>query len=398
MTKFDNWTATRIKAAARIDDVVGAFCQLKRAGRELTCACPFHIGRKLGHFKVNPSKGIYHCFVCGEHGDAVAFLMNFRDTSYSYTEALTWLAQRYGIPVEEDGEKRVEPARRPVPLPPPEPERELLVLPRELVRRTMDDVEHRDTFVEWFRGLPWGEAQRERIKEMLYLYCVGHFKQDGRTVFWQIDEQGRPHSGKLMMYHENGKRWREPPYGNPGWVHNQIGVRERLDLNRYGFRPALFGCHLLCRYPEAAVHVVESEKTALICAVHYGRPERNLWMACGGLQFLNERTLSPLVECGRKVYLWPDKDGVEKWTKKLEHIECKNIQLYTEFIDKYWLPEDGEKADVADIILRLMLRPETATEKNINTAANERFKIFESLCRRYKTMEALRDKFLLEPV
>jgi hypothetical protein len=48
----------------------------------------------------------------------------------------------------------------------------------------------------------------------------------------------------------------------------------------------LFGAHLLKRYPDATVNVVESEKTALVMANYYGMSDRQLWLAVGGLQNL----------------------------------------------------------------------------------------------------------------
>ncbi len=88
----------KILEAARIEDVVGAFVPLKKRGANYIGLCPFH-NEKTPSFNVNPAKGIFKCFGCGEGGDSVAFLM--KHEHYTYPEALRWLAARYHIQIEE---------------------------------------------------------------------------------------------------------------------------------------------------------------------------------------------------------------------------------------------------------------------------------------------------------
>lgn len=82
----------KILEAAKIEDVVGAFVPLKKRGANYIGLCPFH-NEKTPSFNVNPAKGIFKCFGCGEGGDAVGFVM--KHEHYSYPEALRWLAARY---------------------------------------------------------------------------------------------------------------------------------------------------------------------------------------------------------------------------------------------------------------------------------------------------------------
>jgi hypothetical protein len=213
-------------------------------------------------------------------------------------------------------------------------------------------------FIDWLRSLPWATHQRKMLEDVLWLYCVGRFQH--RVVFWQIDEQGQPHSGKLMAYMPNiGKRVREGNDSNPGWLHNQDGIRQLLDLEHYGYQPTLFGLHLLNRYPKADINIVESEKTALLMTIFQCDIEHHLWMACGGLEHLKVESLRPLIESGRRVWVWPDKDGVEKWREKVSHLLSDRFSIYVGFFDRYWIEADGKKADIADIQLRLLCHPET---------------------------------------
>jgi DNA primase len=85
---------------SRIDiiDIVGGFVKLKKRGANYLGLCPFH-NEKTPSFTVSPSKEIYKCFGCGRSGNAISFIMEHE--KYSYVEALKWLANKYGIEVEE---------------------------------------------------------------------------------------------------------------------------------------------------------------------------------------------------------------------------------------------------------------------------------------------------------
>ena len=91
-------TIERVLDAARIDEVVGDFVDLKKRGTSLLGNCPFH-NEKTPSFHVSVSKGIYKCFGCGVGGDSLKFIMELE--KYSYPEAIRYLADKYGVAVEE---------------------------------------------------------------------------------------------------------------------------------------------------------------------------------------------------------------------------------------------------------------------------------------------------------
>ena len=65
--------------------------------------------------------------------------------------------------------------------------------------------------------------------------------------------------------------------------------------------------------------------------------------------------MQPLIDQGRTVWLWPDRDGIDQWRNLRDKLGSDKIQIYTEFFDRCYIPEeDGPKADVADIAIRLM--------------------------------------------
>jgi len=91
-------TIQQILGRLDIIDVVGAFVKLKRRGTNYLGLCPFH-NEKTPSFTVSPAKEIYKCFGCGRSGNTISFLMEHE--KYSYVEALRWLANKYGIEIEE---------------------------------------------------------------------------------------------------------------------------------------------------------------------------------------------------------------------------------------------------------------------------------------------------------
>jgi len=86
-------------ARADLVDIVGRYVQLKKGGANFMGLCPFH-GEKSPSFSVSPGKQFYHCFGCGKNGNAIGFLMEH--AGMSFIEAVSDLAQQYGMQVPED--------------------------------------------------------------------------------------------------------------------------------------------------------------------------------------------------------------------------------------------------------------------------------------------------------
>ena len=95
---IDQATVDRIMDATQIVDVVSDFVTLRKRGGNYIGLCPFHDDRTPS-FYVSPAKGIYKCFACGKGGNAVRFIMEHEQIQY--TEALKYLARKYGIEVKE---------------------------------------------------------------------------------------------------------------------------------------------------------------------------------------------------------------------------------------------------------------------------------------------------------
>ncbi|UOF93484.1 MAG: DNA primase [Bordetella sp.] len=81
-------------------DIIGRYILLRKKGINLVGICPFH-NENTPSFVVSPSKQIYHCFGCGEHGNAISFLMKY--SGVSFQESLRELANNANY-LPEDNE------------------------------------------------------------------------------------------------------------------------------------------------------------------------------------------------------------------------------------------------------------------------------------------------------
>ena len=219
---------------------------------------------------------------------------------------------------------------------------------------------------------PWGSHlvtwlltrfPREQVAAALKRYRVGG-TPDGATLWWQIDEQGRVHTGKAMLYNPlTGHRVKEQ--GFPvNWAHRMRRYGEPSELV---VPQCLFGEHLApllspqggkTAMPEYSplgeiegAAIVESEKTAIIMSLI--KPD-TVWLATGGKANFKEQMLWPLL--GHEVAVYPDADALHDWAVRI-------AQLNRELGHRLYIPTgyynlmDHDEArregwDLADILLR----------------------------------------------
>lgn len=185
------------------------------------------------------------------------------------------------------------------------------------------------------------------ISNVFEQYKVGG-DGDGRVIFWEIDMGGQVRTGKIMSYdRQNGHRIKNE-YGCC-YIHAALKKNGILPTE-WTLSQVLFGTHLLATRLEDTVCLVESEKTALICSALI--PE-NVWLATGGLNNFRLESCSCL--SGRKVIIYPDLGGYDKWvdiaTKLAQQIGF-NFEVSRILEDNATDKERSEGLDIADYLLK----------------------------------------------
>lgn len=93
----------RVKHEANIVDVVGDYVRLRRSGKNWLGLCPFHDDKRPS-MHVEPVRGIFKCFACGEGGNVFTFLMKLNN--WTFPETVRNLAVQLGIEVPEERAER----------------------------------------------------------------------------------------------------------------------------------------------------------------------------------------------------------------------------------------------------------------------------------------------------
>lgn len=111
MPKYTQGSKERVRDAIDMADLVGSKVELRRAGaNRMVGLCPFHDERSPS-FGIDPVQKVYHCFGCGEGGDAFRFVMETEGLDFK--GALESLADRYNVTLEvEDEDPRDAEKRR----------------------------------------------------------------------------------------------------------------------------------------------------------------------------------------------------------------------------------------------------------------------------------------------
>ena len=165
-------TIDKIFETARVEEVIGDFVNLKRAGSNLKGYSPFN-DEKTPSFMVSPAKQIWKDFSSGKGGNVVTFLMEHE--RMTYPEALRWLAKRYNIEIEET-EKTAEEKQR-------QSEREAMFLVLEFAKNWFKSQLF-DTDAGKSVGLSYFKSRGFR-QETLKVFETG-FSPDSRDAFTKV--------------------------------------------------------------------------------------------------------------------------------------------------------------------------------------------------------------------
>ncbi len=91
-----------VREAAQIAEVASEFTALRRVGARFSGLCPYpDHNEKTPSFSVSPDKSFYYCFGCSRGGDAIKLVMELK--SFSFTETVSHLAERFGVELRFEG-------------------------------------------------------------------------------------------------------------------------------------------------------------------------------------------------------------------------------------------------------------------------------------------------------
>ena len=216
---------------------------------------------------------------------------------------------------------------KPVPPPPPKP---LCTMSMDYVTRSRS---RESEFMKWLAVLLPDAVTLGKVYDD---YLLGATKKHG-IIFWQVDIEQRVRSGKIMHYGADGHRC-----GNTTWTHSSLIYNHVLPYE-WTLTQCFFGEHLL-KDSNKTVSIVESEKTAVVCAAFY--PEYT-WIATGGCAQLSPEKCSVLK--GRKVIVYPDSGKYEEWAAKMKSTEGIDYSIVSA-LERY--PPNTDIADlkISDVL------------------------------------------------
>jgi hypothetical protein len=176
----------------------------------------------------------------------------------------------------------------------------------------------------------------KQVGKALEVYHIGTSKKwNGACVFWQIDNQNKIRTGKIMLYDKsNGKRIKEP-YNHVNWSHKVLKIED------FNLKQCLFGLHRIIVELNKPIAIVESEKTAIIMSLV--SPDF-VWMATGSKANLKEEFLKPLRN--RKIILHPDYGEFDDWQKLVSTLKDKGYKIaISDLLEKMQLKKGYDLAD-----------------------------------------------------
>ncbi len=223
-------------------------------------------------------------------------------------------------------------------------------IPKGLIQKVLNEFRH--TNFGNYIVTNCGEQSTLQLDD----YLIGRSSIDNKSgcIFLQKDIGGNFRTGKIMAYDPiTGKRKRDEKFA-PKWIHNEMP-------KPFNYQQCFFGEHLLAKYKNKVVGIVESEKTAVIAAVYI--PEI-VWLATGGISGVKwtDPKVNTVLE-NRTVILIPDfgyynkSKGVtcfEYWSSCAETIRNQtmcNINVSRVLEDQLEESTREQGLDIADFLI-----------------------------------------------
>lgn len=303
MTNFSKIDTKTLLERVDIVDVIDARVPLSKSGVEWEACCPFHT-EKTPSFKVNQAKQIFQCFGCGEHGDAIEFLVKYDGVSFK--EACRIL----GADIPADDAAQAQPAKR----------------VQHASKQAADEAS------EWVVVRPVPVDAPEPFK--------AHIKRGKPQMVWQYrDGAGRTLGYVYRFTTSTGGKETIPLT----WCKNIKTGAQSWRWRSFDEPRPLYGLDALASMPDAPVLVVEGEKCR-----DFAQAQLPDWVVVswpGGGKAVKKADWSPLY--GRQLTFWADADAKRVPLSNAEKATIKKL-----------VGEAGAQSAIDDAQLAKPLLPE----------------------------------------
>ena len=199
--------------------------------------------------------------------------------------------------------------------PKPQPATPLCTIPKNYL---IDSVSSQSNLVRFLCSIiDKNTLESPTIDRLINDYLLGATRHQ-EVIYWQIDRNNKIRTGKIQGYDPlTGKRLKGER-DSIDWVHSRLKKSGQLPQD-WELNQCLFGEHLLTKYPDKIVALVEGEKNAIIGSAVL---PQYVWIATGGKQNFKPEKLKSLT--GRTVVIFPDADAYDEWKQKASQLTfCK---------------------------------------------------------------------------
>lgn len=335
-TQHEHFDKDRLNAISITEVARRLGDNVRKVGVNHVTSCPWHEDEHPSLSLVERKGENYcHCFACDKGGDVIAYTMQHE--GWTFQEACQWLSQTFGISTLQHSNYIPKPKSRPI-VKPVEPE--YTYIPMEM----LDELVSTDNSLCRCLMHMFHPEAVEWLTEEYRLGCYSMNGQDDYTVFPNIDMYGRVCNLKVQHYNTDPESLRFCHSEACFWLGRIWADDGKLHKGAVFKSACLFGEHLLRRYPDSVVALVESPKNALFGALAF--PQLT-WVATGNKSMLKYSVLKPLQ--GRDVVVIPDCDAVDEWTQALKGmVDLANFTV-SDFCRRN-APEGQPKFDIADYL------------------------------------------------
>lgn len=241
-------------------------------------------------------------------------------------------------------------------------------IPFERFAETLTSYDQ-NAFVQFLFDL-FPDCEKE-IEDVLKMYFVGTFED--YTCFPSIDRKNRICRAKLIRFDQKTGKRKKGKYDT-----SSLPAKLKLK-NDFRYKQIFFGEHLLTKYPNKMICIVEAEKTAIIAALCL--PDF-VWLGCNSKTWLNSERIKRFGR-NRKIILYPDADGFEEWNKKAQTARNNGFDVTISKLIQH-KASDHERKDGYDLADYLI---------NEQTEINEQNKYIASVNRKIETVKNDADLF-----